>query len=119
MKVVIAEKPSVARDLARVIGATTTHDGYIEGTGYVFTWAFGHLIQLAFPEEYGYASWTKENLPMLPSEFRLTVKKKKVGKEYSDDPGVKKQLKVIDALFNKATEIVVATDAGREGELIF
>ena len=66
MKVIIAEKPSVAREIARVFGATTKKDGHIEGKGYTFTWAFGHLLQLAPPQEYGYYGWSVQNLPMLP-----------------------------------------------------
>lgn len=119
MKVVIAEKPSVGKDLAKVIGAKTIKDGYIEGDGIAFTWAFGHLVQLAYPESYGFKEWSKDNLPMLPEEFQLLPKQKRVGKEYKADPGVLKQLKTIKNLFDKAAEIIVATDAGREGELIF
>jgi DNA topoisomerase-3 len=119
MITVIAEKPSVARDLAKVMGATIKGDGYIEGNGYFFTWAFGHLVQLAYPESYGYDGWKKESLPMLPSEFKLVIKQLKNGKELKNDPGAAKQLKVIKECFSKSSEIIVATDAGREGELIF
>ncbi len=119
MKVVIAEKPSVARDLAKVFGKTTRKDGYIEGPGYSFTWAFGHLVQLASPEVYGFKGWRVENLPMLPERFKLAVRQQKTASGTSDDPGVVKQLNVIKKLFDEATEIIVATDAGREGELIF
>lgn len=115
MKVIIAEKPSVGREIAKVFGATTKHDGYIEGKGYTFTWAFGHLLQLAAPQEYGYYGWSVQNLPMLPPKFKLSVRKK----DGKDDPGAKKQLDIIKKLFDEATEIIVATDAGREGELIF
>ena len=115
MKVIIAEKPSVGREIAKVFGATTKHDGYIEGKGYTFTWAFGHLLQLAAPQEYGYYGWSVQNLPMLPPKFKLSVRKK----DGKDDPGAKKQLEIIKKLFDEATEIIVATDAGREGELIF
>lgn len=72
MKAIIAEKPSVAKEIARIAEATKRHDGYLEGNGYVVTWALGHLIGLAKPEEYGYGSFQKENLPMLPAEFILT-----------------------------------------------
>lgn len=119
MKVVIAEKPSVARELAKVFGATNKKDGYIEGTNYSFTWAFGHLIQLAAPEAYGFKGWRIENLPMLPERFKLAVRQEKTKDGTRDDPGVLKQLNVIRKLFEDATEIIVATDAGREGELIF
>ena len=115
MKVIIAEKPSVGREIARVFGATTKHDGYLEGKGYTFTWAFGHLLQLAAPQEYGYYGWSVQNLPMLPPKFKLSIRKK----DGKDDPGAQKQLEIIKKLFDEASEIIVATDAGREGELIF
>lgn len=119
MKVVIAEKPSVGRELAKVFGATTKKDGYIEGKGYTFTWAFGHLLQLAPPQEYGFYGWRKENLPMLPQKFKLSIRKIKTKDGLVEDPAVKKQLDTIKKLFDECTEIIVATDAGREGELIF
>jgi DNA topoisomerase-3 len=119
MKIVIAEKPSVARELAKVFGATTKKDGYIEGKGYSFTWAFGHLLQLAPPQEYGYIGWRRQHLPMLPLKFKLGIRKIKTKDGLIEDPGVRKQLDIIKRLFDEATEIIVATDAGREGELIF
>jgi DNA topoisomerase-3 len=119
MKVIIAEKPSVAREIAKVFGATNKKDGYIEGKGYTFTWAFGHLLQLAPPQEYGYYGWSVQNLPMLPAKFKLSIRKVKSKEGMIDDPSVKKQLDIIKSLFDEATEIIVATDAGREGELIF
>lgn len=119
MKVIIAEKPSVGREIARVFGANTKKDGYIEGKGYTFTWAFGHLLQLAAPQEYGYYGWNVQNLPMLPGKFKLAIRKVRTKDGVVDDPGVKKQLDIIKNLFDEATEIIVATDAGREGELIF
>ncbi|MCX2574384.1 DNA topoisomerase III [Pedobacter sandarakinus] len=119
MKIVIAEKPSVGRELAKVFGATTRRDGYIEGKGYSFTWAFGHLLQLAPPQDYGFIGWRKQHLPMLPAKFKLAVRKIKTKDGFVEDPAVRKQLDTIKKLFDDATEIIVATDAGREGELIF
>lgn len=119
MKIVIAEKPSVGRELAKVFGATTRKDGYIEGKGYSFTWAFGHLLQLAPPQEYGFIGWRRQHLPMLPAKFKLSIRKIKTKDGFVEDPGVRKQLDIIKKLFDEATEIIVATDAGREGELIF
>lgn len=119
MKVIIAEKPSVARDIAAIVGASNRKDGYLEGNGYAVTWAFGHLITLAMPQDYGITGFQAENLPILPAEFKLLPRQIKDGKEYKPDPGTMKQLKVIKELFNKCERIVVATDAGREGELIF
>jgi len=119
MKVVIAEKPSVARDLARVMGAKEMNDGYISGNGYAFTYAFGHLVQLSTPQAYGYHSWSISNLPIIPETFKLESKKVKRDGKQVDDGGALKQLNIIRNLFEKADEIIVATDAGREGELIF
>ena len=119
MKIVIAEKPSVARELAKVFGATTKKDGYIEGKGYSFTWAFGHLLQLAPPQDYGFFGWRIQHLPMLPTRFKLAIRKVKTKDGFVEDPGIRKQLDTIKMLFDEATEIIVATDAGREGELIF
>ena len=119
MKIIIAEKPSVARDIATIVGATQKKEGYMEGNGYAVTWAFGHLVGLAMPEHYGIAGFQRENLPILPEEFKLLPRQVKDGKEYKNDPGVMKQLKVIRELFGRGDSIIVATDAGREGELIF
>ena len=119
MIALIAEKPSVAKDIARIIGATGRNDGYLSGNGYMVTWAFGHLIQLAMPEAYGVANFRKESLPILPTDFQLIPRQVKAEKGYKADPGVLKQLKVIKEVFDQCDKIIVATDAGREGELIF
>jgi DNA topoisomerase-3 len=119
MKVCIAEKPSVAKSIAAILGATNKKDGYMEGNGWAVTWAFGHLVGLAMPEAYGFTGFQRENLPILPKEFILIPRQIKEGKEYKNDPGVMKQLKIIKELFSRAEGIVVATDAGREGQLIF
>lgn len=116
---IIAEKPSVARDIARIVGATSKQDGYMEGCGYVVTWAMGHLIALAMPEAYGFSAYKAENLPIRPNPFQLVVRQVRKDKEYVSDPAALKQLKVIRSCFDKADRIIVATDAGREGELIF
>ena len=119
MQVIIAEKPSVAREIAAIVGAKNRREGYIEGNGYIVTWAFGHLVQLAMPQQYGIEGFKAENLPILPPKFTLLPRQIREGKEYKSDPGVLKQLSIIKELFNMADRIVVATDAGREGELIF
>lgn len=118
-QVIIAEKPSVAREIASVLGVKNKEDGYLCGNGIAVTWAFGHLIGLAFPEEYGITSFRRESLPILPEKFKLVTRQVKSGKEYKPDPGVLKQLKIIKELFSHCDRIVVATDAGREGQLIF
>ena len=109
----------MAKDIARIIGATGRNDGYLSGNGYMVTWAFGHLIQLAMPEAYGVANFRKESLPILPTDFQLIPRQVKAEKGYKADPGVLKQLKVLKEVFDQCDKIIVATDAGREGELIF
>ena len=116
---IIAEKPSVARDIARIVGANSRQDGYMEGNGYLVTWAMGHLIALAMPEAYGFSVYKAEDLPIRPNPFQLVVRQVRKDKEYVSDPAALKQLKVIRSCFDKADRIIVATDAGREGELIF
>lgn len=112
MIVVIAEKPSVAKDIAKCLGASSKCDGYLEGNGYAVTWAFGHLVCLADASTYNeeWRVWSFKALPLFPEEFIY---------ELINDPGVKKQFGVICKLFSSASEIVCATDAGREGEAIF
>ena len=116
MITIIVEKPSVARQISRVIGAMERKVGYYGGNNYCVTWAFGHLIQLAMPEAYGVVGYRQENLPIIPDMFQLVSRKDGKGKE---DDGVKEQLRVIKNLFEHTEKIIVATDAGREGELIF
>lgn len=111
MKVCIAEKPSVAREIASVLGANTKHDGYFEGNGYLVTYTFGHLCTLFEPVDYKpyWKSWDLNNLPMLPGKFQTKV---------SNDKGIQKQFNIIKRLFDKATVIINCGDAGQEGELI-
>ena len=111
MTVCIAEKPSVARDIARILGATSSHDGYMEGNGYQVTWTFGHLCELKMPEDYTpmWRSWSLTALPMIPQRFGIRLK---------EDEGVKKQFATIERLMKAADEIVNCGDAGQEGELI-
>ena len=101
MIALIAEKPSVAKDIARIIGATQKNDGYLSGNGYMVTWAFGHLIQLAMPEAYGVANFRRESLPILPPDFQLIPRQVKAEKGYKAAPGVLKQLKVIKEVFDQ------------------
>lgn len=112
MIVVLTEKPSVARDIAAYLGAKQRHEGYYEGNGYQVTWAFGHLIALKDPEDYDpqLKKWSLASLPFIPSQFELKV---------VEDKGIRKQFGIIKKLFKSSAELICATDAGREGELIF
>ena len=107
----IAEKPSVGRDIARVLGANTQHDGYMEGNGYCVSWTFGHLCALLDPHEYSeqWKGWTMSSLPMVPQRFGIKV---------SDDKGILKQFNTIKDLISKAEMVINCGDAGQEGELI-
>ena len=111
MIVCIAEKPSVAREIANVLGAKSQKDGYLEGNGYQVTWTFGHLCELKEPHEYTpmWKSWSLSQLPMIPPRFGIKLK---------EDKGIEKQFNIIEGLFQKADEIINCGDAGQEGELI-
>ncbi len=111
MIVCIAEKPSVAKDIARIIGATSAHEGYMEGNGYQVTWTFGHLCTLKEPHDYTpmWKSWSLTSLPMIPERFGIKL---------IDQPSIKKQFAIIEGLMQKADRIVNCGDAGQEGELI-
>jgi len=109
----------VAREIARIVGATKREEGYFEGGGYAVTWAFGHLVQLAMPDGYGIRGFVRDNLPVIPDTFTLVPRQVKTGKGYKLDSGVVAQIKTVTRLFKESEQIIVATDAGREGELIF
>lgn len=116
---IIAEKPSVAREIATIVGATEKKDGYLCGNGYLVTWALGHLVGLSMPEDYGFKGFRRENLPIIPEKFSLQPRQIKGDKGYKADPGALKQLKIVEKVFYECDKIIVATDAGREGCLIF
>lgn len=101
MIAVIAEKPSVARDIATVLGATQKNDGHISGNGYIVTWAFGHLVGLAMLDAYGVAKFKRESLPIIPQSFRLIPRQVKTDKGYKPDSGTMKQLKIIKEVFDQ------------------
>lgn len=119
MIAIITEKPSVAQDISRVLGVYTKKDGYMTGNGYMITWAFGHLIGLGLPEDYGFQRPSASELPVLPDQFRLSIRKKKTDRGYVTDAGVSKQVRTIEKVFNECDSIIVAMDSGREGENIF
>ncbi|MBR1733326.1 MAG: DNA topoisomerase III, partial [Alloprevotella sp.] len=111
MIVCIAEKPSVARDIARILGATAQRDGYMEGNGYQVTWTFGHLCELKMPEDYTplWKPWALGQLPMIPPRFGIRLK---------NDSGIARQFATIQRLMQQADSIINCGDAGQEGELI-
>ena len=119
MQTIIAEKPSVAREIAQIVGATKREIGYLTGNGYSVTWAFGHLVTPALPDGYGIKGFHRDNLPIIPPVFTLVSRQVKTEKGYSPDKDVMAQIKIIARLFSESERIIVATDAGREGELIF
>ena len=119
MKTIIAEKPSVAKEIAHIVGAGKREEGYMQGNGYYVTWAFGHLVQPAMPDTYGMKGFHAENLPVIPDPFVLVPRQVKTENGYKPDAGVLAQIKIIGKLFDSSERIIVATDAGREGELIF
>ena len=107
----VAEKPSVGRYIASVLGAETRHDGYMEGNGYCVSWTFGHLCALLEPQEYDehWKGWNLSVLPMIPARFGIKV---------VADEGVRKQFNILSDLISKASEVINCGDAGQEGELI-
>ncbi|MDD6553229.1 MAG: DNA topoisomerase 3 [Prevotellaceae bacterium] len=111
MIVCIAEKPSVAKDIAKILGANTAHEGYMEGNGYQVTWTFGHLCELKEPDDYSplWKRWSLSALPMIPQRFGIKL---------IPDDGIKRQFSIIEKLYSQADEIVNCGDAGQEGELI-
>jgi len=111
LKVCVAEKPSVAKEIANVLGAKNRKDGYYEGNGYQVTWTFGHFCELNAPHDYHerWKRWDLDTLPMLPERFETRIK---------NDAGVKKQFKIVKSLFSKAEIVINCGDAGQEGELI-
>lgn len=111
MKVCIAEKPSVAREIAEIVGANQRKEGYFEGNGYQVTWSFGHLCELKEPHEYdsAYREWNLNMLPIVPQKFGIKLK---------NDKGIEKQFNIISGLFEQAEEVINCGDAGQEGELI-
>ena len=121
MKSIIAEKPSVAREIAQFLNANERKDGYLEGNGYFVTSSLVYLVSLGIPEDYGRRGFDKASLPIFPNPFLLISRSIKTPKQkgYQPDPSALKQLKTIRKVIDKCDSIIVATDAGREGELIF
>ena len=119
MITILAEKSSVAREIARIVGAMRREEGYFTGNGYHVTWALGHLVQLAMPDGYGVKGFRRDSLPVIPEKFELIPRQVKTDKGCKADAAAVKQIKVITKLWNESEGIIVATDCAREGELIF
>lgn len=119
MITILAEKPSVAREIARIAGATRKEEGFYTGNGYHVTWALGHLVQPALPDGYGFKGFSRDSLPVIPEVFLLIPRQVKTDKGYKADAAAVKQIKVITKLWQESEGIIVATDCAREGELIF
>ena len=119
MITILAEKPSVAREIARIVGAMKKEEGYFTGNGYHVTWALGHLVQPAMPDGYGIKGFRRDSLPVIPERFELVPRQVKTDKGYKADAAAVKQIKVITKLWSESDSIIVATDCAREGELIF
>ena len=119
MITILAEKPNVAREIARIVGAMRREEGYFTGNGYHVTWALGHLVQLALPDGYGIRGFRRDSLPVIPERFELIPRQVKTDKGCKADAAAVKQIKVITKLWNESEGIIVATDCAREGELIF
>lgn len=114
MITILAEKPSVAREIARIAGATRKEEGFYTGNGYHVTWALGHLVQPALPEGYGFKGFSRDSLPVIPEEFMLIPRQVKTDKDYKADAAAVKQIKVITKLWNESDGIIVATDCARD-----
>ena len=114
MITILAEKPSVAREIARIVGAMKKEEGYFTGNGYHVTWALGHLVQLAMPDGYGIKGFRRDSLPVIPERFELVPRQEKTDKGYKADAAAVKQIKVITKLWNESDSIIVATDCARD-----
>ena len=119
VKEVNVQKKHIKARNARDTAGIVEMEGYFEGGGYAVTWAFGHLVQLAMPDGYGVRGFVRDNLPIIPDTFTLVPRQVRTEKGYKPDSGVVSQIKIIKRLFDTSDQIIVATDAGREGELIF
>lgn len=119
MIAILTDKPNVGKEIARIVGAHTKENGYITGNGYMVTWAFGNMISLAMPKDYGTAKVERSNFPLNPAPFRLMVKHVKADTGWIPDINAVLQLKVIEKVFAACDTIIVATDAGREGQMLF
>lgn len=119
MIAILTDKPQVGKEIARILGAYTQHKGYMSGNGYMVTWTFGNMLSLAMPKDYGIKQLKRENFPLSPEPFRLMLKHVKTNTGWVPDINAMLQLKVIEKVFFACDSIVAATDASREGEMVF
>ena len=119
MIAILTDKPNVGREIARIVGAHTKENGYMSGNGYMVTWAFGNMISLAMPKDYGTIKVERSSFPLNPAPFRLMVKHVKADTGWIPDINAVLQLKVIEKVFTACDTIIAATDAGREGQMLF
>lgn len=119
MIAILTDKPSVGKEIGRIIGATRVRNGYVEGNGYMVTWTFGNMLSLAMPKDYGTQKLERNDFPFIPSEFELMVRHTRTENGWIPDIDAVLQLKVIERVFQACDTIIAATDASRDGEMTF
>ena len=119
MIAILTDKPSVGKEIGRIIGATKVRNGYVEGNGYMVTWTFGNMLSLAMPKDYGTQKLERNDFPFIPSEFELMVRHTRTENGWIPDIDAVLQLKVIERVFQACDTIIAATDASRDGEMTF
>ena len=119
MIAIVTDKPAVGKEIAKVVGATKCENGYMTGNGYLVTWTFGNMLSLAMPGAYGFGRMEREDFPVVPQEYRLVPKHVKSDGGWIPDAGALKQLNVLKRILPECESIIAATDAGREGEMLF
>lgn len=119
MIAILTDRPNVGKVIGRVVGATRTRNGYLEGNGYLVTWTFGNMLSLAMPKDYGVRKLSREDFPFIPSDFQLTVQHVRTENGWIPDIQAVLQLKVVEKVLRSCDTIIAATDASREGEMTF
>ena len=119
MIAILTDKPSVGKEIGRIIGATRVKNGYVEGNGYMVTWTFGNMLSLAMPKDYGTQKLERNDFPFIPSEFELMVRHTRTENGWIPEIDAVLQLKVIERVFQACDTIIAATDASRDGEMTF
>ena len=119
MIAILTDRPNVGKVIGKVVGATRTRNGYLEGNGYLVTWTFGNMLSLAMPKDYGVRKLSREDFPFIPSDFQLTVQHVRTENGWIPDIQAVLQLKVVEKVLRCCDTIIAATDASREGEMTF